>query len=102
MLMLADKQEDGSGASPPESDKTYNAKDFVVAARAFNVHPAHHEERKRAAARTSMAGRQAPRLRHQPDLPLAGREGVQPGKPSIVLQPMVVIKQVVEKCPKRE
>jgi hypothetical protein len=42
MLMLADKQEDGSGASPREPDKTYNAKDVVVAARAFNVHAAHH------------------------------------------------------------
>jgi hypothetical protein len=56
MLMLADKQEDGSGASLREPGKTFNAKDFVVAARAFNVHPAHHEERERAAARTSMAG----------------------------------------------
>jgi hypothetical protein len=81
--MLADKQEDGSGASPQEPDKAYNAKDFVVATRAIKLTFTR-------------------RLRHQPDLPLAGREGVQPNRPSIVLQPMVIIRQVVAKCPKRE
>ena len=44
--MLADKQEDRSRRITVGADKIYNAKDFVVAARALNGHPAHHEERK--------------------------------------------------------
>ena len=39
MLMLADKQEDRSRRITVGADKTYDAKDFVVAARALNVTP---------------------------------------------------------------
>jgi hypothetical protein len=39
MLMLADKQEDRSRRITVGADKAYNAKDFVVAARALNVTP---------------------------------------------------------------
>jgi len=53
MLMLADKQEDRSRRI---TDKTYDAKDFVIAARALNVTRISRRT-KRAAARTSMAGR---------------------------------------------
>ena len=72
--MLADKQEDRSRRITVGAGKAYNAKDFVVAARALNVTP-HHEERKGPPLEHRW---QAPRLRHQPDLSLAGREGVQP------------------------
>ena len=39
MLMLADKQEDRSRRITVGADKTYDPKDFVVAARALNVTP---------------------------------------------------------------
>ena len=39
MLMLADKQEDRSRRITVGADKTYDAKDFVVAARALGVAP---------------------------------------------------------------
>jgi hypothetical protein len=39
MLMLADKQEDRSLPITVGAGKTYDAKDFVVAARALNVTP---------------------------------------------------------------
>ncbi len=61
------------------ADKTQNAKDFVVRRAALERHPTHHEERKRTPLEPRWQDDQAPRLRHQPDLPLAGREGVQPG-----------------------
>jgi hypothetical protein len=56
MLMLADKQEDRSLRITAGADKTYNAKDFVVAARAFNV-TGTSQRTKKAATRASMAGR---------------------------------------------
>ena len=54
--MLADKQEDRSRRITVGADKAHNAKDFVVAARALNVTRTSRRT-KRAAARTSMAGR---------------------------------------------
>ena len=39
MLTLADKHEDRSRRITVGVDKTHNPKDFVVAARAFNVTP---------------------------------------------------------------
>jgi hypothetical protein len=97
--MLADKQEDRSRCIAVGADKTHNARGFVAAARAFNVTRTTQNEK----GRSNIDGRMTthPGLRQQPDLPLAGREGVQPGKPSIALQPMVIIRQAVEKCPKR-
>lgn len=100
--MLADKQEDRSLRITVGADKPHNAKDFVVAARALNVTPHITKNEKGPPLEPRWQDDQAPRLRHQPDLPLAGREGVQAGKPSNVLQPMVIMRQVVAKCPKRE
>jgi hypothetical protein len=101
MLMLADKQEDGSGASPREPDKTYNAKDFVVAARALNE-PRTSRRTKGPPLEPRWQDDRHPAYGISLTCRWAGREGVQPSKPSIALQPMVEFKQVVEKCPKRE
>jgi hypothetical protein len=101
MLMLAGKQEDLSRRMAVGADKAYNAKDFVIATRALNV--ARHITKNEKGRGPNLDGRTTRRpVRHQPDLPPAGREGVQPAKPSIVLKPMVIIRQVVAKCPKRE
>jgi hypothetical protein len=55
MLMLADKQEDRSRCITVGADKTHNAKDFVAAARAFNVTP--HITQNEKGRRSNIDGR---------------------------------------------
>ena len=99
--MLADKQEDRSRRITLGADKAHSAKDFVAATRASNVTPRITKNEK--GRHSNLDGRTT---RHPGyGISLTSRwlvEGVQPGKPSIVLQPMVIIRQVVAKCPKRE
>jgi hypothetical protein len=86
MLMLADKQEDRFRRITVGADKTCDAKDLVVAERALNVTPHITKNKKGPPLEHRWRDDQAPRLRHQPELSLAGREGRSNfSKPSIVL-----------------
>jgi hypothetical protein len=76
-LMLADKQEDRFPAHHRGSRQGAQC-EGLRRRRELERHPAHHEERKGPPLEPRWQDDQAPRLRQLPDLPLAGKEGVQP------------------------
>ena len=102
MLLVAEKREDRSQRITVGADKTHDASDFVVAAPPLNGTP--HITKNEKARRSNIDGGTT---RHPGyGISLSCRwlveKAVQPRKPSIVREPMVISKQVVAKCPKGE
>ena len=76
LLMLATKQQGHSRRITVGADKGYDSKDFVRTARELNVTPHVTRNNRNRSSNLDRRTTRQPRLRHQPESPMADRKGL--------------------------